>query len=152
MIVLSRKTEPRSEMAQIKKQDVGRVLGELDELSGGMPSLRPEEVDRIKAIAGEPDIGLRVQKMAALLDELESQFNRNAEELGALQRSFGLAPGSARALLDSDQLSDESRAELYGSIDAFTQRMMEDVRREARAAVGGPGKSARAVRPGRLRV
>ncbi|HMR32427.1 MAG TPA: hypothetical protein PKA13_19365 [Geminicoccaceae bacterium] len=138
-------------MAQIKKQDVGRVLGELEGLSDNVPALRPEDVDRIKAIAGEPDIGLRVQRMAALLDELESQFNRNAEELAGLQRSFGLVPGSARALLDSDQLTDDSRAELYGSIDAFTQRMMEEVKREARAAVGG-SRSARPVRPGRLRV
>lgn len=152
MIVLCRKTEPRSEMAQIKKQHVGKVLGELEELSAGAPTLRPEDVDRIKAIAGEPDIGVRVRKMAALLDELEGQFNRNAEELAALQRSFGLSAGGTRKLLESDQLTDESRAELYGSLDAFTQRMMEEVQREARTAVGGPSRSARPVRPGRLRV
>lgn len=139
-------------MAQIKKQDVSKAMTELDELSGGTPNLRPEDVDRIKAIAAEPDIEVRGRKMMALLDELERQFNQNAEQLGALQRDFGLDPGRTRALLDGDQLSDDSRAELYRSIDGFTQQMMDEVKREARAAAGGPSKSARAVRPGRLRV
>jgi hypothetical protein len=139
-------------MAQMRNQDVSKAMGELDELFGAAPSLRPEDVERIKAIAAEPNMGVRVQKMAALLDELERQFNQNSEQLGALQRGFGLEPGRARTLLESDQLSEESRAELYRSIDAFTQQMMEEVKREARTAAGGPGKSARAVRPGRLRV
>ena len=139
-------------MAQIRNQDVSRAMSDLDGLAGGTPTLRPEDVERIKAIAAEPDIALRSQKMMVLLDELERQFNRNAEELGALQRGFGLEPGRTRGLLEGDQLSDESRAELYRSIDGFTQQMMEEVRREARQAVGGGSKTTRAVRPGRLRV
>jgi hypothetical protein len=138
-------------MAQIRNQDVSKALADLDAMGGGRPSLRPEDVERIKAIAGEADIGVRVRKMAALLDELERQYNRNAEELGALQRGFGLDPGRTRSLLEGDQLSEESRAELYRSIDAFTQQMMDEVKREARAAAGGGG-ATRSVRPGRLRV
>jgi len=140
-------------MAQIRNQDVSKALADLDDMNGGgRPSLRPEDVDRIKAIAAETDIGVRVRKMSALLDDLERQFTRNAEELGALQRGFGLVPGNTRSLLDGDQLSDESRADLYRSIDSFTQQMMDEVKREARLAAGGPGTATRAVRPGRLRV
>lgn len=139
-------------MAQIRNQDVSKALADLDDIGGGRPSLRPEDVDRIKAIAAETDIGVRVRKMSALLDELEQQFNRNAEELGALQQGFGLVPGNTRSLLDGDQLSEESRAELYRSIDSFTQQMMDEVKREARQAAGGPGAATRAVRPGRMRV
>lgn len=139
-------------MAQIRNQDVSKAMGELDGLSGNEPTLRPDDVDRIKAIAAEPDIAVRAGKMAALLDELERQFDQNAEQLGALQRGFGLDPGRARTLLEGDKLSDESRADLHRSIDAFTQQMMEEVRREARQALGGSTKQTRAVRPGRLRV
>ena len=138
-------------MAQIRNQDVSKAMGELDELSGSTQTLRPDDVDRIKAIAAEPDIAARSRKMMALLDQLERQFMENAEELGALQRGFGLDPGRTRTLLEGDKLSDESRAGLYKSIDAFTQQMMDEVKREARQAMGGAAKS-RAVRPGRLRV
>ena len=108
--------------------------------------------DRIKAIAAETDIDVRIRKMAAMLDELERQFEQNSEELGVLQRSFGLTPGQSRSLLDGDQLSEESRTELHRSIDEFTRQMMDEVKREAQQALGGSAKAARAVRPGRMRV
>jgi hypothetical protein len=139
-------------MAQIRNQDVSQALGELDGLGTGGPTLRPEDVDRVKAIAAEPNTAVRARRMAALLQELERQFMANTELLAQLQRGFGLGADGPRALLDSDRLSEQARAQLYGSLDAFTQQIADEVRREARQAVAGPARPMRAVRPGRLRV
>ena len=137
-------------MAQI---DLGVVKQALAEAGGeqGDTGLRPEEIDRIKAVFAEPDIDVRVGKVTALLNELEAAAAGNERRLAEIQRGFGLEPGMTGAFLRGGRLDSASQRDITQAIEAATAQIVDSARRDARQALSGP-RSARPPKAGRITI
>ena len=142
-------------MPQSTEQDVRRVLAALAKVEGdgqAGPAVRPEDVERVRAITDEPDMALRARKMDAWLAEVRAQLEANARGLEALRREAGVEP-----MRGSDRLSPAAKAELERALEGYGARIVDEVAREARAVGGGQaarqgGGGGRPPRPGRIRV
>lgn len=138
-------------MAQIADSDMKKALAELGGLDGGSkPTLRPEQVERITAIAKEGDPEVKAQKTAAMMDELLSQAEEGSRRLAALQAQLGLAPDQAAKFLGGERLSGDAKRSASEATSGFVDEVLAEAERTGKQALG-QGK-ARASRPGRLRI
>ena len=137
-------------MAQSTEQDVRRVVAALAKVEGdgqAGPAVRPEDIERVRAITDEPDANLRARKMDAWLAEVRGQLEANARGLEALRREAGVEP-----MRGSERLSPGAKAELERALEGYTAKIVDEVRREAKAMGGQQARQGRPPRPGRIRV
>lgn len=138
-------------MARMPDEAVKRALGEANDLAGE-EGLRPEAVERIRDIYGDPDPDRRLARARALLEELSSQAEANARQLEREREDFGLGSDQAQQFLKGDALSDQARALVEGEMASFVESAAADARRVAQDGNARKTTAARGMRANRVRV
>lgn len=138
-------------MARMPDEAVKRALNEVNGLAS-QEGLRPELLDRIRDIYGDPDPDRRLARAQALLAELGEQVEANGRQLEREQDEFGLGRDQSRRFLEEDALSDQARSELKGELDRLVQDAASDAHRVARESATRRTTAARAPRANRLRI
>ena len=138
-------------MARVTKETVEKALREAEEADRDLAAtLRPEDLDRIKAVYAETDPVAFEAKRSALLDAMERQLETGSRRFAEAQAAFGLEAGQTKRFLQGDRFS----AEVAGDVEAAIQSSIGEAEREARAAASAARRGGRPARPraGRITV